>query len=270
MCTLARLNLPGFFMLSRSQIQFINSLHQKKFRKEHQCFTASGSKLVEELLHSRLDINAIYATQTWIKKNQSQIEKRKVEVKVISEKELSRISPLKTPNQAIAVLPIASTSYNPQLASKEFILMLDDISDPGNFGTILRTADWFGIHHVICSPNTVDLYNPKTIQATMGSIARVNVYYMDLEEILASRMPDTPVYGSLLSGKTPSEIEFKENGILIIGNEAHGLSSSLMPYISQPVFIPSYFIDGPGKHRPESLNAAVAAAILCWEIRRKK
>jgi RNA methyltransferase, TrmH family len=269
MCTLARLTKPGFFMLSRRQIQFITSLQQKKFRKEHQCFIAEGSKLLEELLQSRLVFDFVYATKEWIHKNHALLEDNKTEALAISEKELNRISTLKTANQALAVLQIPSPTFDPGIAANQPMLMLDNISDPGNLGTILRTADWFGIHHVVCSPDTVDLYNPKTVQATMGSIGRMHVYYLDLKDTLAGLEPDVPVYGSMLQGKPITDIEPSKNGIIIIGNEAHGISGNILPYITHPVLIPAHISGGAGTQRPESLNAAVAAAILCWEFKRK-
>lgn len=268
MCTLARLNKPGFFMLSRRQIQFITSLQQKKFRKEHQCFVAEGGKLIEELLQSRMVFDFLYATQEWIHKNHALLESNKNEAFAVSEKELSRISALKTANKALAVLQIPSPIFDPGNATNQPILMLDNISDPGNLGTILRTADWFGIHHVVCSPDTVDLYNPKAVQATMGSIGRMHVCYRDLKETLMGLEPDVPVYGSMLQGKPITEIEPANNGVIIIGNEAHGISGNILPYITHPVSIPAYISGGAGTQRPESLNAAVAAAILCWEFRR--
>jgi TrmH family RNA methyltransferase len=255
-------------MLSHRQIKFITSLQQKKFRKEHQYFVAEGSKLIEELLQSRLVFDLVYGTQEWIHKNHTLLEEKKTEAVAVSEKELSRISTLKTANQALAVLQIPSPTFDRGIAANQPMLMLDNISDPGNLGTILRTADWFGIHHVVCSPDTVDLFNPKAVQATMGSIGRMHVCYRDLMETLAGLEPDVPVYGSMLQGKPITEIEPANNGVIIIGNEAHGISGNILPYITHPVLIPAYISGGAGTHRPESLNAAVAAAILCWEFKR--
>jgi len=256
-------------MISKKQIQFINSLVHKKYRKQYGCFLAEGSKLVEELLQSNLEISAVYALPEWIKNHREQINAKNLQFFEISGKELDRISSVKTANQALAVVKIKNPSFDPELASKQIVLMLDGINDPGNLGTIIRTADWFGIHHIICSPDTVDLYNPKTVQATMGSIARVNVYYRDLKEILSSPGSMEPVFGSLLTGKPLNEIKPSENGIIIIGNEAHGISADLLPHISHPVLIPAHIAAGKGVSRPESLNAAVATAILCYEFRRK-
>lgn len=255
-------------MLSRQQIKFINSLYQKKFRKEHQCFIAEGSKLVEELLQSRFNCTGVFATGTWIAKNQKLLNLKQVECLEVNESELQRISSLTTPNQALATFSIAQKTFEPGTAQHEVVLMLDDLNDPGNLGTILRTADWFGINHVICSPESVDLYNPKTIQATMGSVARVNVYYLDLVEVLKNKHASVPVYGAVLHGKPLTDCITNRNGYLLIGNEAHGISPRLQTHITHPVRIPSYAEGGPGIYRPESLNAAIAAAILCWEFRK--
>ncbi len=261
---LARFIKPGFFMLSRQQIRFITSLQIKKIRREQQLFSAEGSKLIEELLHSRLIAHSVYAHESWLQNNRSLIESKKIQAFAVSDAELIRISSQKTANQAVAVFQIPFSEFDPVTISNEIVLMLDDINDPGNLGTILRTADWFGIQHVVCSPGTVDLFNPKTIQATMGSIARVNVCYTNLYGIL-SKIRE-PVYGAVLKGKSLREIKKTRNGIIIIGNEAHGISPSLHPFITYPLTIPSPVPDGAGIRRPESLNAAIAAAILCWEF----
>jgi RNA methyltransferase, TrmH family len=255
-------------MISKKQIQFINSLVHKKYRKKHACFVAEGDKLVDDILNSTLTTESVFALPEWIKNHEQVLSKKNTRVLETNEKELSRISSLKTANQAVAVIRIPAPVFNPRLASKQLVLMLDCINDPGNLGTIIRTADWFGIHHVICSPDTVDLFNPKTVQATMGSIARVKVYYLDLKKTIVSIDKSVPVFGSLLIGKPLYMTRFSDNGLIIIGNEAHGISAELWPYISDPVFIPPYISGGPGILRPESLNAAMAAAILCYEFRR--
>lgn len=204
-------------MLSRQQIRFITSLQIKKFRKEQQLFTAEGSKLVEELLRSRLVSHSVYAHEAWLQKNQSLIESKSIEAFAVTESELVRISAQKTANQAIAIFRIPDPQFDPETMSKEIVLMLDDINDPGNLGTILRTADWFGIQHIVCSHGTVDLFNPKTVQATMGSIARVNVYYLDLHDIL--NKIKIPVYGALLKGKPLTEIKSLKNGVTPSGTK---------------------------------------------------
>jgi TrmH family RNA methyltransferase len=253
-------------MLSQKQIKLISSLQQKKFRKEHGAFTAEGTRLVEELLGSRLIIQHLFATGLWIEKHHKKIAALNISYTIVSESELDRISTLKTPNQVVAVLEIPNIEEHPDLAEDEFFLLLDGISDPGNLGTILRTADWFGIHRVVCSPGSADLFNPKTIQATMGSIARVRVSYLNLQEYLKSISNDVPVYGSLLSGRPICEVEKSKAGIIIIGSEAHGISEEVMPYITHPVLIPASKGSRAGFDRPESLNAAIAAGILCYEL----
>lgn len=256
-------------MLSRRQIQFIKSLQQKKFRKEHRCFVAEGSKLVEELLLNNLKPDSLFAVSAWAEVHQALLEPYMGLVSIISERELQRISSLKTPGTVLAVFKTHSHKFDPKLTQSELILMLDDISDPGNLGTIVRTADWFGIKHVVCSPETVDIYNPKTVQATMGSLARVKVYYSHLAEILVKLPLNISVYGALLNGKALTSLALANHGVLIIGNEAHGISKELLPFINVPVVIPSIQKGGAGTQRPESLNAAVAAAILCYEFRRQ-
>ncbi len=253
-------------MLSRQQIKFIKSLHLKKIRKELQLFVAEGSKLVEELISGRLETHSVLAVDVWLQKNRSVIANKNIKAFVVTETELEQISTQKSANQAIGIFRIPVFQFNPEILNEEIVLMLDDINDPGNLGTILRTADWFGIQHVICSKNTVELYNLKTVQATMGSIARISTYYLDFQDILSNTK--APVYGALLNGKPLTEINPSKNGVIIIGNEAHGISTTLHQFITQPLFIPSFIAEGAGLHRPESLNAAMAAAILCWEFRK--
>jgi RNA methyltransferase, TrmH family len=255
-------------MLSRRNISFINSLKLKKNRQEYHCFVVEGSKLVEELLHSRLHIQTIYATPQWIETFNSQITAKKTESFPVTEKELERISSLKTANQVLALVDTPQPEFDPRLVANDTILMLDNINDPGNLGTIIRTADWFGIQHIICSPGTVDLFNPKTVQATMGSIARVNVYYLNLTETIKSFGHNKPVYGLLLQGKPLNRASIDKNSIMLLGSESHGISKHLLPLITHPLLIPSMLDGAPGIARPESLNAAVATAILCWEISR--
>lgn len=256
-------------MLTRRQIQFTSSLQQKKFRKEYGCFIAEGDTLIVELLQSRLLFHSIYATREWMQKHKTLLAKRNIMVFEAGETELSRISTMKTPNLALAVVHIPTPSFDPATASDQIVLMLDNVNDPGNLGTIIRTADWFGIIHVICSPGTVDLFNPKAVKATMGSIARVHVHYLDLNETLGKLGPEIPVYGSLLGGEPITETALTKNGVIVIGNEAHGISPGLLSRITHPVLIPAFISDGAGVTRPESLNAAVTAAILCWEFKKK-
>ncbi|HSY77575.1 MAG TPA: RNA methyltransferase [Bacteroidia bacterium] len=244
-------------MLSKAQIKLIKSLHNKKFRDETGMFIAEGKKLVEDIAASSIKIEHIYATPRY-NGSLNHID--------ITEDELSQISALTSPQSIIALCRIPEvTGVLPDLKNN-MALALDDIRDPGNLGTIIRIADWFGINHIFCSNESVEAYNPKTVQATMGSIARVNLYYVDLEEILLRyKNEGLPVYGAMLRGNNVYNESLGNNGILVIGNEANGISESVARCITNPISIPSY----AQKEGPESLNAAVAAAVLCAEFKRR-
>ncbi|MBN2173494.1 MAG: RNA methyltransferase [Bacteroidales bacterium] len=251
-------------MLSRNRIQFVKSLHQAKFRSQSKQFIVEGPKLVEELLKSDWKTNQLLATGIWIEKNIALLTKS-VEIIEISEKELSRISALKTPNQ---VMGIAEMKPNESIEiTGKLILMLDEIKDPGNMGTIIRTSDWFGIDRIICSENCVNIYNPKVVQATMGSLFRVNTFYTDILQYLENLKGRVPVYGTLLEGKSIYNENLTRDGIVLIGNESHGLSSQLIPYITHRISVPPF--GSLEKNRAESLNASIAAAIVLSEFRRQ-
>ena len=253
-------------MLSKNQIKFIRSLHQSKFREQHGLFLAEGPKVVEELLHSPFRISMVLALESWLNANPLK-NNPEIELIAVSEKELERISALVTPNEVLAVVRMPEFTENEPLPEKELILVLDGMRDPGNLGTIVRTADWFGIPRVICSEDCVGIYNPKTVQATMGSIARVKVTYTDLEGLFSQLPAGIPVYGAMLDGEDMYNNELSARGYLLIGSESHGISSHLHPYITNPVSIPAY--RKGQRSGPESLNASIAAAILCAEFRRQ-
>lgn len=240
-------------MLSISQKKFVNSLKQKKFRTERSLFVVEGIKLIEELLQSDYEISAIYATSIWMEKNP------KIECSEVSDKELKSISSLTTPNEVLAVVK----QKEPQLidVSNQLNIALDKLQDPGNFGTIIRTADWFGVQNIICSNDSVDVYNPKVLQATMGSFFRMNIIYTDLPKFFSENKTLT-VYGALLDGENVYQKELKSKGsVLLMGNESKGISEELKPFIKKKVLIPNF-----GK--AESLNVATATAILCSEFKR--
>lgn len=253
-------------MLSNNKIKFVRSLHQNKFRKIHGLFLAEGPKLVEELINSKFITHSIYATQNWIVNNHSVLPES-VETETITEKELKRISTLKTPNQVISVVEIPKEEDVDLKKLTDLTLVLDNIQDPGNMGTIIRTADWFGIKKVICSEETVEVYNPKVVQSTMGSIARVNVYYTKLTDYFRSIPENTPVYGAVLDGSNLYEQDLENKAILIIGSESHGISDRLYPYISNKISVPNF--SKQASDSAESLNASIATAILCAEFRRQ-
>jgi TrmH family RNA methyltransferase len=252
-------------MLSHNQIKYINSLKIKKFRQLHKAFIVEGEKGVDELLKSSLQTLKLFALPEWVDKNIPILKRKNIDLQEISEIELTKITDLITPNQVLAIAEIPITSLP---APSEFTVMtlaLDGIRDPGNMGTMIRTADWFGISKIICSSDSVDMYNPKVIQATMGSFSRVNVFYINLPDFFKSLPPEIPVFGALLEGPDITQKIFTRPGIVIIGNESHGISDSLLPFINEPLHIPHFSVSGTQNHT-ESLNASIANGIICYEI----
>lgn len=243
-------------MVSKNQIKLITSLQQKKYRSIHQLFFAEGVKVIQELLMSNFELEHLYITEVPIAIGIGVDPSKKT---LISEAELKKISSLSSPNNCLAVfkIPIETAVIN-----KGLILALDDIRDPGNLGTIMRLCDWFGIEQLICSQNTVDIYNPKVVQATMGSITRVNVNYLDLEVFL--KQTNLPIFGTFMDGKNIYKEELPNEGIIIMGNEANGISSTIEKIIHHRLTIPRF-----GKlQQTESLNVATAAAIVLSEFKR--
>ncbi|TAJ55262.1 MAG: RNA methyltransferase [Chitinophagaceae bacterium] len=240
-------------MLSKNELKYIQSLCQKKQRQEERLFLVEGAKLVEELLQTGLTVRKIYALPVWAAKHN-----HLPQLTVITEEELEKISNLQTPNQVLAIAEQSEPAGEPVLAN-QLTLVLDTIQDPGNLGTIIRIADWFGIHQIVASMDTVELYNPKVIQSTMGSYARVQVWYRPLADFLSDIT--LPVYGALLDGQNMYEVAPLNEGILLIGNESRGIQADLLPFVSHPITIPR--IGGA-----ESLNAAVAAGILVSHLTR--
>lgn len=241
-------------MFSKSQIKLINSLDQKKFRLKHGLFLAEGKKAIFELLASSLQLHSLYTTEDIFKVDEEKTF-------YLEEKELKKISKLKTVQTALALFHIPVPK---KIRMEGLILALDNVQDPGNLGTIIRMCDWFGIEHLVCSKGTVDCYNPKVVQATMGSIARVNLHYCSLPEFLSSAPSGFPVYGAFLEGKNIYSAKLKPEGILVMGNEANGISAEVEPYFTQKLVIPQF-----GKlQETESLNVATATAIFLSELRR--
>ncbi|AMR31952.1 RNA methyltransferase [Mucilaginibacter sp. PAMC 26640] len=246
-------------MLSKSQISLLTSLQHKKFRRENGLFLVEGYKSIIEFLDSPYLIHTIYHTPDIASKllNLS----RKINFQEISLSELQKVSTLKNPADAIAAVNIPQwAGLSDKDLKNKFTLVLDGVQDPGNMGTIIRTADWFGITNIICSEDTVDVYNPKVVQATMGSLARMNINYTDLREVLKS--VNLPVYGALLNGKSIYETNFGAEGVLVMGNEGNGIRPEIEQLITNAITIPR--IGGA-----ESLNVAIATAIFCSEIAGK-
>jgi TrmH family RNA methyltransferase len=250
--------------LSKNKIQFIRSLELKKFRNQSNCFLAEGNKLVSELL-SEFECEFLLAAPTWLA---TVGDVRAKELVIAKAGDIERASLLKNPQDVLAVfrrfeLSIEEVSFRDGLS-----LLLDGIRDPGNMGTIIRLADWFGIRYIVCSKDSADLYHPKTVQATMGAIARVRVFYVDLPEFLDLQADASlPVYGTFLEGKNIYSADLTENGLIVMGNEGRGVSEAVAERVSRRLHIPSFPI-GEGK-KVESLNVAAATAVICSEFRRR-
>lgn len=247
-------------MLSKSKIKLINSLKIGKFRKEHSLFFAEGSINVLDFIKNGMYPNQLFADEIWLGKNSKLLTG--INCEPITEKEMSKITALKNPSEVLAIFDLPLTTIPDYDLSSEFVLVLDDIKDPGNMGTIIRTADWFGVKNIVCSSQSVDLFNPKVIQATMGSLARVKVSYCSLNNWLGNIGDEVPVFGALLEGEDVNIIKKPHNGILIIGSEAHGISVEVLKFVNNPITIPQSKSGGA-----ESLNAAIAAAILLFAFR---
>jgi len=238
-------------MLSKNEVKYIQSLGHKKNRDADNVFIAEGVKTVYELLNADFNIKKIYALEDWIVINPT--VKNVIEV---NEDELKKISNFETPNKVFAIAEKRSPVKEPTLKGK-ISLVLDGIQDPGNLGTIIRTADWFGVENIIASADTADLYNPKVIQSTMGSFSRVQILYTDLATFLTANR--IPVFGAVLNGENIGSLNKIKEGLLLIGNEGKGIRSDIQPYIGQKICIPQI-----GK--AESLNAAVATGIILWKM----
>jgi len=238
-------------VLTKSDIKRINSLKRKSKRNEYGLFVVEGVKIVQELMDSDFKIQQIFALQSELDQFKNAIS--------VSEKDLGRITHLSNPNKVLALVEIPK--MNKLDRTNETILVIDGVNDPGNLGTIIRTADWFGIKQIICSENSVDCFNSKVIMSTMGSIFRINISYQHLPSYLAKA--DLPIYGALLEGESIYKTEFSSPSIILMGSESHGISEELIPFINHPVTI-------PGAGNTESLNLGVSTAIFCSEYYRQK
>ena len=242
-------------MFSKSQIKFIRSLAQKKNRQHHQLFFVEGKKAISELLSSSLKLHSLFTTEDIF-------EAPAKKINFITTADLNKISRLSTPQTALAVFHI------PQVNEPEFnglMLALDEVQDPGNLGTIIRLCDWFGIEHLICSSGTVDCFNPKVVQATMGSIGRVKVFYTDLPELLKRAKNELPVFGAFLEGENIYKENLVPQGIIVMGNEAKGISAEVESLVVEKLVIPQF-----GRiQETESLNVATATAIFLSEFCRR-
>ena len=241
-------------MITRAEILDIKALATKQGREEQGAFIAEGEKLVGEIRHSSLRIRRILQTKPIF-----------AEGELISEKEMERISQLKTANSVLAVVEKPTHKLSVVQPNKSLILALDRVQNPGNLGTIIRLADWFGISNIVCSEECADCFNPKVVQATMGAILRVRVHYTNLPQWLAAQR-DAKVYGTFLEGENIYNAQLDKSGIIVMGNEGQGISDEVAKCVSHKLLIPPYPADRCGS---ESLNVAVATAVICSEFRRR-
>lgn len=239
-------------MVSKNQIKLINSLQQKKYRKLHNLFIAEGKKVIQELLDAQFSLAYLFVTKT-------DLFDKKHAATLISDSELKKITALTTANNCLAVFEIKETAFKPTSGLE---LALDNIKDPGNMGTIIRLCDWFGISKIVCSEETVDMYNPKVVQATMGSLARVQVEYINLADYL--KATDKEIFGTFMDGKNIYKSNLPSKGIIVMGNEANGISSEIEQFVTQKIAIPRF----GNLQQTESLNVATATAIFLSEFKR--
>jgi TrmH family RNA methyltransferase len=253
-------------MLSKNKIKQIQSLNRKKSRDESGLFLVEGNKLVKEALRSKFSIETLVCTSEFLQSH-PEISNRAQEIIETDSESIRKASLLQNPQDSLAIIRIPDFTVQSINLDSELILALDFIQDPGNLGTILRVADWFGIQTVICSEDTVDVYNPKVVQASMGAIFRVKTIYKRLEDFLIiAKNSGIAVYGTYLEGKNIYSENLSSNGILVLGNEGNGISESATQFVTQKLYIPSFSSE---ENKPESLNVAIATAICCSEFRRR-
>lgn len=246
-------------MISKNRISQIRKLHAKKFRDESGLFLVEGYKCVEMLCDSDFEVEEIFATETALHDNDWM---QRLSPTLITAEEMSRISTMQTPPELLAIAK--QCPDKDEIPSSSPVLSLDHISDPGNLGTIIRTADWFGIQHIVCSPDCVEFYNPKVIQATMGSFTHVHIHKRSLPEFLKRESANRRILGTFLNGESIREFTFLPNDIVVIGNESNGISDEVAEVVTQRITIPS---SAQGRDTAESLNAAIAAAVVMFSWR---
>ncbi len=242
-------------MVSKNQKKLIKSLHQKKYRKQHGLFVAEGKKVIKELLDAELEVHSLYTVDPDAFNISSKM------VYEITDQELQQISFLTTPQVALAVFYIPKMN---EINLDGLTLVLDDVRDPGNLGTIIRLCDWFGIKELVCSKQTVDCFNPKVVQATMGSITRVNINYLDIKDFLLVNKATTSVFGTFMDGTNIYRQKLPQKAIVIMGNEANGISEEIKEVVDYKITIPQF----GSSQKTESLNVATATAVVLSEFRR--
>ena len=237
-------------MISRNQIKFVKSLQQKKYRILNKSFVVESTKNVLEILHSSYDVSHIFATSSWIDSNKISST---IEINEVTKNDLRRISGLKTASEVLAVVKIPEFQNNFDFSGIN--IALDSINDPGNFGAIIRICDWFGVKNIYCSKNSVDLYNPKVVQSTMGSISRVNVFYTNLNQMIRQLDDSIRIYATVVSGLDIQKCKLSENSLIVFGNESHGISQEILNITKEKITITK-------KGQAESLNVSVSVGII--------
>lgn len=255
-------------IITRSQVKMILSLQKRKVREENLLFVIEGDKLVREYILAGNRVKLLAGKPEWIDGESGTVTEGADEIVTVSYDELRRISSLRTPHNVLAVAPMYKSEYSDNLLVGRLTPVLEYVQDPGNLGTIIRIAAWFGMGNIVCSPDCVDFYNPKVIQATMGAFMHVAVWYRPLEAFLGKAVSDgIPVYGATMDGRSVYESDLGSEGIILFGNESRGISDGLLGYVTRRITIP-----GPGKPLAgiESLNVSMAAAIICSEFARRE
>ncbi len=250
-------------MISKNQIKDITALQQKKFRKELNLFIVEGPKVVDEFLHSELKITEIYGLQNWVNKNILLLKNKNCTYFTVTDAELNRISALQTPNEVLAVCQQPIYLEKNIDKGADVFLYLDNIADPGNMGTIIRMTEWFGVKQIFCSDNCAEIFNPKVVQSTMGSLARINFYTISLANLC--KLLNVKPYGATLIGENIYTTSFPDKCMLVIGSESHGISNENIKLLSKQITIPQ-----AKGGTAESLNAAVATSIILSEVFRQK
>jgi TrmH family RNA methyltransferase len=255
-------------MLSKNKIKYFVSLQAKKARDEEQLYIIEGDKLVKEYLLSGVRFRLLAANPEFVASLVSEEKGLIDEIDSVSNDDLKRISSLKTPHNAIAIVPVPAMKFDPDIILDNLCAALDFVQDPGNLGTIIRSAAWFGIRNIVCSEDSVDLYNPKVIQASMGAIIHVRVHYFNLGQFLGIALKKgLPVYGTMIEGESVYEQKLENKGIILLGNESRGISEELMPFVSKKIMIPRF---NNYKYGIDSLNVSMAASIVFSEFARRK
>jgi RNA methyltransferase, TrmH family len=254
-------------MISKNKIKYIVSLQTKKVRDDEKLYVIEGDKLVKEYLLSGIRFRLLAAKPEFIGSLMPEEKELIDEIDIVNHEDLKRISTLKTPHNAIALVPVHSEKFDPDNILKNLCAALDFVQDPGNLGTIIRSAAWFGIKNIVCSEDSVDVYNPKVIQSSMGAVMHVKVHYFNLRQLLGIAVnKGLPVYGTMIDGESVYNSKLDKKGIILLGNESRGISDELMPLISEKIMIPRF---SDYKYGIDSLNVSMAASIIFSEFARR-